>query len=128
MPTRETAHPGLAACRDAEDYFRLLGVDYDERVLAAGRLHVLELFGRELAAIEADLAAGGGATGPDDDPEAAGLPRYRAALERAYTAVRTEGPLHHRVFKVLRDRRPGQFVPVETVAVDSLGPDGGELL
>jgi nitrogenase-stabilizing/protective protein len=117
VPICESAPEALAECQDAEDYFRLLGVEYDERVLAVGRLHVLQLFGRELAAL--------GPARPDIntclDGEAE-LPRYRAALERAYAAFRDGGALQHRVFKVLRDRTPGQFVPDSALELDGGGP------
>ncbi len=87
----------LAGCRDAEDYFRVLGVGYDERVLAVARLHVLRLFGAELAARPA--------------PSPPDLHDCRAALERAYRALHRDGPLQLRLFKVLQDRAPGQFIP-----------------
>jgi nitrogenase-stabilizing/protective protein len=105
VPTRESGPAVLAECRDAEDYFRLLGVEYDEQVLAVGRLHILKLFGAELAVDGADAAA-------------ADLARCRAALERAYAALVSDGPLGHRVFKVLRDRAPGQFVPDGDLVVE----------
>lgn len=105
----------LADCRDAEDYFRVLGVEYDERVLNTGRLHIMALFGRELAGIAP--------SGDDHD-----LVACRSALERAYAALVEAGPLQHRVFKVLRDRAPGQFVAVDDVAVEDAVPPatGGE--
>jgi nitrogenase-stabilizing/protective protein len=96
---------GLAACRDAEDWFRELDVAYDPRVLDVGRLHVMKLFGRELAQLDASP----------------GLAGYRAALERAYRTLLAGGPLQHRVFKVLQDRAPGQFVPLSEVRVDDSG-------
>jgi nitrogenase-stabilizing/protective protein len=104
-----TTDPLPRTCRDAEDYFRALDVDYDPRVLAVGRLHVLRLFGQELERIDA--------ASPQPDP-AARQRLYRAALEQAYQAIVTAGPLEHRVFKVLRDRAPGQFVPLAEVAID----------
>jgi nitrogenase-stabilizing/protective protein len=126
VPTSEPLTDGsptglasLAGCRDAEDYFRVLGVDYDERVLGPARLHVMRLFGRELAQL--GLPTTDPAAEQDDD-----LPRYRGALERAYAALLDGGPLRHRVFKVLADRAPGQFVPDADVVVETLDPDGGE--
>jgi len=110
VPTTEPAGrpdglpPALAGCRDAEDWFAALRVAYDPRVLAVGRLHVRRLFGRELEAIDRS------------DPVA-----VRNALERAYRALVEAGPLEHRLFKVLADRAPGQFVPVEQVLIE-----GGE--
>lgn len=118
MPTREQPPAGLAACVDAEDYFQLLGVDYEERALAAGRLHILRLFGRELTA--AGLEAGLNAAGEVPAEE---LPRYRAALERAYATLLDGGPLQHRVFKVLADRAPGQFVPDTEIEISGPTPE-----
>jgi nitrogenase-stabilizing/protective protein len=106
---RENFPPVLAECRDAEDYFRVLGVEYDERVLAVGRLHILKLFGCELA--------GFNPTGEDVD-----LVACRAALERAYAALLEAGPLQHRVFKVLADRAPGQFVPDADLLIEDAVP------
>jgi nitrogenase-stabilizing/protective protein len=100
VPTTDLAAQ-LAQCRDAEDYFAALGVEFDPRVLDVGRLHVMRLFGRELEEI-------GGA-----DPE-----QLRAALTRSYQALVTGGPLDHRVFKVLSDRAPGQFVPLAEVGIE----------
>ena len=120
MPTTEpttgpTSGPaGLAAlypgCRDAEDWFRALDVAYDPRVLDVSRLHVLRLFGRELER----LAHGGGPPPAGDALRAV----HRDALERAYQALVTGGPLTHRVFTVLADHAPGRFVPVAEVRTD----------
>lgn len=112
----------LADCRDTEDYFRLLGVEYDERALATGRLHVLELFRRELAVL-GPVPVQIGEDVVDTDPA---LLRCRGALERAYTAFLDGGALRHRVFKVLRDRAPVQFLP-DADLVAALEPDGGDL-
>jgi nitrogenase-stabilizing/protective protein len=101
----------VAGCRDAEDYFRVLGVEYDERVLAVGRLHILKLFGRELAGFTP--------SGEERD-----LVACRAALERAYQALLQAGPLHHRVFRVLAERAPGQFVAEADVLFEDAVPAG----
>lgn len=110
------AHPSafpeaLAECRDAEDYFRMLGVEYDERVLAVGRLHILKLFGQELSGF---VASG----------ESRDLVACRAALERAYRALTEAGPLQHRLFKVLAEHVPGQFVPDTDVRFEDALPAG----
>jgi nitrogenase-stabilizing/protective protein len=44
--------------------------------------------------------------------------RYREALRRAYTAFTTAGALDHRVFRVLQERAPRNFVPLHLVAVE----------
>ena len=48
----------------------------------------------------------------------------RAALERAYQALLEAGPLKHRVFKVLADRAPGQFVADTDVIFEDAVPAG----
>jgi len=107
VPTNDAPGPAgvpglpaeLAGCRDAEDWFAALGVGYDPAVLA-----VLRLFGRELQDVDAA------------DPAA-----VRAALERSYRALADAGPLEHRVFKVLQDRAPRQFVPLAQVTAEGAG-------
>jgi nitrogenase-stabilizing/protective protein len=116
VTTPDRALACLADCRDAEDYFALLEVDYDRRVLEVNRLHILRLFAEHLRpAGEPDPADDG------QDPWA----RQRAALERAYQALVTGTALDHRVFKVLRDHAPGQFVPIQDVSLDDVSTLGG---
>jgi nitrogenase-stabilizing/protective protein len=105
----------LAGCRDAEDYFRLLGVDHDPAVLAVNRLHILRAFGRELDRIT-DVEPGDvPATAERDRAREAAL---REALERSYATFTRSTALDHRLFQVLRDRAPGSFVPLDAVLPD----------
>ncbi|CDX34960.1 Nitrogenase-stabilizing/protective protein NifW [Mesorhizobium plurifarium] len=99
---------GLSA---AEEFFALLGVSYDPKVLNVSRLHIMKRVGQYLA--EEDLS---------DLPDQVVAARVRATLQRAYEDFATSSPLTHRVFKVLKDRdpnkpaRPGRtFVPFESV-------------
>ena len=69
------AIPELEGLSEAEEFFEALGVAFDEKVLAAHRLHVLKVFG---LAIEAWLAA---------NPDADAAARRRAmasALRQAH--------------------------------------------
>lgn len=91
----------------AEDFFSVLDVPYDKRVVNVARLHILKRMGQHLAST--DFA------GMSDEA-------IRAAcadtLERAYRDFLTSSPLEQRVFKVLKDRDPhrpapkGAFVPL----------------
>jgi nitrogenase-stabilizing/protective protein len=50
--------PELASLAEAEEFFEVLGVPYEPRVLAAHRLHVLKVFALALGAwLEANPAA-----------------------------------------------------------------------
>jgi len=107
---RAAMHQALAECQDAEDYFRLLDVTFDQRVLDVNRLHILRAFADELKKLP-----------DDDDSDSAALGRFRAALQQAYAAFTTSGALDHRVFKVLKERAPRNFVPLRAVSVEPLG-------
>ena len=98
---------GLSA---AEEFFAVLGVSYDPKVLNVSRLHIMKRVGQYLA--EEDFS------GLPDQVIAA---RVRAMLERAYEDFAASPPLVHRVFKVLKDhdpdkpRAPGRtFVPFDS--------------
>ncbi len=83
---------GLSA---AEEFFAVLGVSYDPKVLNVSRLHIMKRMGQYLAEVDfSDLS---------DRVIAA---RVRITLERAYEDFATSSPLTHRVFKVLRDHDP----------------------
>jgi nitrogenase-stabilizing/protective protein len=98
----------LLACRDAEDYFELLGVPFDPHLLRVNRLHILRLFG---PALRQYLAA------PSDaEPQAA--QRLRDALEAAHAVFTSSTALDHRLFKVLADRAPRGFVPLDSIEVE----------
>ncbi|RAZ71763.1 nitrogenase stabilizing/protective protein NifW [Mesorhizobium atlanticum] len=99
---------GLSA---AEEFFALLGVSHDPKVLDVSRLHIMKRVGQYLA--EEDLS---------DLPDQVVAARARATLQRAYEEFATSSPLTHRVFKVLKDHDPNKpatpgraFVPFESV-------------
>ncbi|MET4279214.1 hypothetical protein ABIB68_007579 [Bradyrhizobium sp. F1.2.2] len=76
----------------AEEFFALLGVEYDEKIINVARLHILRRMGQYLAGEELTAAS---------DPEIA--LRCKATLERAYADFVTSSPIEQRVFKVLKD-------------------------
>lgn len=96
-------------CRTAEEYFALLGVPYDPRVVDVNRLHILRHFAGELAGLRRHCT---GEESPDQMLDA-----YRDALTRSYRTFTTSTALDHRLFKVLRDRAPRAFVPAAAVEV-----------
>lgn len=91
-----SASPGildkLSKASSAEDFFALLGVDYDPKLVNVARLHILRRMGQYLAA--EDFA---GAT------EASVAERCKAVLEQAYADFVKSSPIDQRVFKVLKD-------------------------
>lgn len=95
----------------AEEFFAVLGVCYDPKVLNVSRLHIMKRVGQYLA--EEDFS------GLPDQVIAA---RVRATLQRAYEDFAISSPLTHRVFKVLKDHDPNKpatpgrtFVPFGSV-------------
>ncbi|CDX57528.1 Nitrogenase-stabilizing/protective protein NifW [Mesorhizobium plurifarium] len=101
----------LKALSAAEEFFALLRVSYDPKVLDVSRLHIMKRVGQYLA--EEDLS---------DLPDPVVAARARATLQRAYEDFATSSPLTHRVFKVLKDHDPHKpvtpgrtFVPFESV-------------
>ncbi|AJD43786.1 nitrogenase stabilizing/protective protein NifW [Rhizobium sp. SEMIA 4085] len=98
---------GLSA---AEEFFAVLGVSYDRKVLDVSRLHIMKRIGQYLAAEDFS-----------DLPDQVIAARARAMLERAYDDFATSSPLTHRIFKVLRDHDPDKpatpgrtFVPLDS--------------
>ena len=101
--------PGILArlktAASAEDFFRMLGVGYDEKLLSVARLHILKRMGDYLT--REDLA---------DLPDDVSAARCKSVLERAYEDFAASSPLEHRVFKVLKDAvatKRADFVPLD---------------
>lgn len=94
----------LKSLSAAEDFFAVLDVAYDPRVLDVARLHILRRMGEYLA--------GEDLVGVDEADVKA---RCQARLEKAYTDFVASSPLEQRVFKVLKEAaRPARkpFVPL----------------
>jgi len=104
--------PGVLAqlneASSAEDFFALLGVDYDPKHLNVVRLHILRRMGQYL--VSEDFAG---------LPDTIVAERCKAVLEQAYADFLTSSPLDQRVFKVLKDAvappKPRNFVPLSTL-------------
>jgi nitrogenase-stabilizing/protective protein len=82
----------LKTASSAEDFFALLGVAYDPKLLNVARLHILKRMGQYLASEELEGL-----------PEAEVTARCKAVLQRAYDDFVKSSPLDERVFKVLKD-------------------------
>ncbi|MDX3970519.1 MAG: nitrogenase stabilizing/protective protein NifW [Bradyrhizobium sp.] len=76
----------------AEEFFTLLGVDYDPKVVNVARLHILRRMGQYLAG--EDFAGVADVTVAE---------RCKIVLERAYADFVASSPIDQRVFKVLKD-------------------------
>jgi len=98
----------LNEASSAEDFFALLGVDYDPKHLNVVRLHILRRMGQYL--VSEDFAG---------LPDTIVAERCKAVLEQAYADFLTSSPLDQRVFKVLKDAvappKPRNFVPLSTL-------------
>jgi nitrogenase-stabilizing/protective protein len=98
----------LRAASSAEDFFTLLGVDYDEKVVNVARLHILRRMGQYLASEDLNAV-----------PESVAAERCKGFLQRAYADFVTSSPIEERVFKVLKEavapRLPDNFVPLEAL-------------
>lgn len=96
----------LKAASSAEEFFTLLGVAYDEKVVNVARLHILRKMAQYLASEDFDGSSNELVT-----------ERCRSVLERAYEDFVKSSPLDHRVFKVLKEAvapkpaKPANFVP-----------------
>ncbi|HEY8335583.1 MAG TPA: nitrogenase stabilizing/protective protein NifW [Tardiphaga sp.] len=107
-----TAPAGILAqlntLASAEEFFTLLGVDYDEKHVNVVRLHILRRMGQYL--VSEDF------TGLSDEVV---KERCKAVLEQAYADFLASSPLDQRVFKVLKDAvaapKPRTFVPLTTL-------------
>jgi nitrogenase-stabilizing/protective protein len=98
----------LNKASSAEDFFALLGVDYDVKIVNVARLHILRRMGQYL--VSEDFAG---------LPDAMVAERCKAVLEKAYADFVASSPLDQRVFKVLKDAvappKPRAFVPLATL-------------
>jgi nitrogenase-stabilizing/protective protein len=104
----------LNKASSAEDFFALLGVTYDPKVVNVARLHILKRMGQYLA-------------GEDFEglPDSVVTARCKSVLERAYEDFVASSPLDQRVFKVLKEAaaqsksdtapagKPAAFVPLD---------------
>ena len=81
----------LRKAASAEEFFELLGLAYDPKVLNVARLHILKRMGEYLEGEDIDGV-----------PDRVAAARCRSVLERAYEEFVTTSPLEARVFKVLK--------------------------
>ncbi|MGA8170794.1 MAG: nitrogenase stabilizing/protective protein NifW [Methylocystis sp.] len=76
----------------AEDFFTLLGVDYEPKVVNVARLHILRRMGQYL--FSEDFS---------DADESSMTARCKEFLERAYQDFLKSTPIDERLFKVHKD-------------------------
>lgn len=100
----------LNKAASAEEFFALLGVDYDPKHVNVVRLHILRRMGQYL--VSEDFAG-------MSEAEVTG--RCKAVLSQAHADFLASSPLDQRVFKVLKDAvappppKPTHFVPLATL-------------
>jgi nitrogenase-stabilizing/protective protein len=98
----------LNKASSAEDFFALLGVEYDPKHVNVVRLHILRRMGQYL--VSEDFSG---------LPDVVVAERCKAVLEQAYADFLASSPLDQRVFKVLKDAvappKPPVFVPLTTL-------------
>jgi nitrogenase-stabilizing/protective protein len=98
----------LNKASSAEDFFSLLGVEYDPKHVNVVRLHILRRMGQYL--VSEDFTG---------QPDSVVAERCKAVLEQAYADFLASSPLDQRVFKVLKDAvappKPPVFVPLTTL-------------
>ncbi|HVZ52744.1 MAG TPA: nitrogenase stabilizing/protective protein NifW [Pseudolabrys sp.] len=108
IKTQSKVLASLNQASAAEDFFTLLGVAYDAKLVNVARLHILKRMGQYLASEDFD--------GLPDEVVAA---RCKAVLERAYEDFVRSSPLDQRVFKVLKEAvappKPANFVPLDVL-------------
>ena len=82
----------LRKLSSAEEFFDVLGVDYDPAVIRVARLHILRRMGEYLRS--ADLR---------DASDEQAKEACKNHLAKAYTDFVASSPIEQRVFKVLKD-------------------------
>lgn len=110
MTTSPNVLEQLNKASAAEDFFKLLEVDYDPKVLNVARLHILRRMGQYL--VSEDF------TGASNEDVAQ---RCKGFLAQAYEDFVTSSPLDQRVFKVLKDAvKPAAPAPKPFVSLTTL--------
>ena len=94
----------------AEEFFKLLNVDYDPKVLNVCRLHILRRMGQYLVS-----------EGFSDVSNEEISSRCKSFLEQAYQDFVVSSPLDQRVFKVLKEAvAPPKPAPKPFVSLTTL--------
>lgn len=100
----------LNRASSAEDFFALLGVEYDAKIVNVARLHILRRMAQYLASEDF--------TGM---PDAVVAERCKIVLERAYSDFVVSNPIDQRVFKVHQDAvAPAKSKPPNLVRLGTL--------
>ena len=91
-PAQTSVLDELNRLSSAEEFFALLGVEYDPKVVSVVRLHILRRMGQYLRSEDF-----GGLS------DAVVKERCKAVLQQAYEDFLSSTPMQERVFKVLKD-------------------------
>ena|SRR3974390_626516 len=91
-PAQTSVLDELNRLSSAEEFFALLGVEYDPKVVSVVRLHILRRMGQYLRSEDFG--------GLSDDVV---KERCKAVLQQAYEDFLSSTPMQERVFKVLKD-------------------------
>jgi nitrogenase-stabilizing/protective protein len=91
-PAQASILDQLNRLSSAEEFFSLLGVDYDPKVVSVVRLHILRRMGQYLKGEDF-----GGLS------DAVVAERCKAVLQQAYQDFLASTPMQERVFKILQD-------------------------
>lgn len=114
--TGSSTAPGVLArlnkASAAEDFFAILGVDYDPKVVSVVRLHILRRMGQYLVGAREEL---------ETLSEQEVGERCKTFLEQAYADFLEKSPLEERVFKVLKDAvKPAQPKTPQIITLSTL--------
>jgi nitrogenase-stabilizing/protective protein len=108
MTDSTTVLEQLKKCSSAEDFFALLNVEYDPKVVNVARLHILRRMGQYL--FSEDFSA-------CSDAEV--TEHCKTFLERAYEDFVNSSPINERLFKVHKDAvqpaKPPTFVQLNVL-------------
>lgn len=96
----------LEGLSSAEEFFAYFGLDYDPRILAAVRLHILKRFHDNLGKIPAF----------EEVDHVAQRAAYRDQLARAYADYSAGPALTQKAFPAL-ERIRGAFIPLSAVSL-----------
>ncbi|ODR97936.1 nitrogenase stabilizing/protective protein [Methyloceanibacter methanicus] len=108
----ETVLDKLHEASAAEEFFDILGVAYDPKVVNVARLHILRRMAEYLASEDIEGI-----------PATVAEARCKAVLERAYEDFVRSSPIDERVFKVHKEAiqpKAEPEAPANFVSLDSL--------
>jgi len=94
----------LKNLRDAEDFFRYSGLEYDERIVKPYRLHILKMFSIYMEEVLRTT---------ENVEDESLYDKLKECLKRAYQDFLTSSPIEKRLFKVHKDAVKSFLVNIE---------------